>query len=648
MTYCTKCGHPLTDNMKYCPQCGAVNKALHSGEAGKEEGRSLPPSLKAFIAELEDYERLVLEEIKGFREGAGAKKKARIFLHKKEVFTIGERRKAALIQNYVFQNDGETILEALLFVKSRVSLLTVEKPDKKTAYWARLWMARAEEFYERARALLPAEDRVQKAYDEIIKEEGKIEAAVKKRDTARKIICVLAALTITLMFFAALFSKTDFFGDPSSKEANVSAAFLPEEGSQTDDSGQEGTRSEGQTGDIHSPSKSVEDGNSKPSRLYSDSQTLNIKNYTFTLPSYWDEKGSKDDYRQFYAETGGKVVLLGISDSPDNEGEVTLDALYADNKGMIEAIETWFPGCKVTDSEKFQSDFGVEGMLYSYTAIWQQEDKNYDLTGKCLCFPSPKDNRWFFIVLSATDNSTYNYNDDFMRILTEIKETGDNSAAAEDGKKIEDIHTAGTDRQESDQVTEPQKIFLVDSGWCTYRRGKYVHVPYAVQIENPNPDFAMEFPVIMVTARSSDGKILSTDKRVLDSIAADDTILYGDEIFYEGGEEPSTVEISVSSRESYSIIQDDSRFVKQNSFVITNISENNGMFKNYTGEITNNSGVDFDTVALTIIYRKDGKIIGGDVGYVTDLPAGETKAFQLSVDSEMTQYDSYEFYALQW
>lgn len=88
--------------------------------------------------------------------------------------------------------------------------------------------------------------------------------------------------------------------------------------------------------------------------------------------------------------------------------------------------------------------------------------------------------------------------------------------------------------------------------------------------------------------------------------------------------------------------------MRQNSFVITNVSENPGRFKNYTGEITNNSGVDFNTVAVTMIYRKDGKIIGGDVEYVKDLSAGETKAFKLSADSEMTQYDTYEFYTVQW
>lgn len=88
MVQCSKCGHSLADEMKYCPQCGAVNKALHPGEAGSEGGRPLPASLQAFIAELEDYERLIAEEKKGHQEGAGEKKKIIVLPQEKTVLTL--------------------------------------------------------------------------------------------------------------------------------------------------------------------------------------------------------------------------------------------------------------------------------------------------------------------------------------------------------------------------------------------------------------------------------------------------------------------------------------------------------------------------------------------------------------------------------
>lgn len=192
-----------------------------------------------------------------------------------------------------------------------------------------------------------------------------------------------------------------------------------------------------------------------------------------------------------------------------------------------------------------------------------------------------------------------------------------------------------------------EKIVLLDSGWCSYKSGDWAHVPYAVQIQNPNSDYAVEFPTITITAKDADGKILSTDEQVLNSIAADDTIIYGNDIFYEG-DVPSIVDISVSNKERNFKTQDDDEYVKQSDFVVSNISENDGMFKKYTGEISNNSEVDFDTVAVIVIYKSGDSIIGGEVTYVDDLMANSTKPFELSSDSDKIEYDSYEFYAIQW
>lgn len=201
-----------------------------------------------------------------------------------------------------------------------------------------------------------------------------------------------------------------------------------------------------------------------------------------------------------------------------------------------------------------------------------------------------------------------------------------------------------TQQKEQDK---PQKIVLLDSGWCSYKSGDWAHVPYAVQIENPNTDYAVEYPTITITAKDSEGKILSTDDMTLNSIAANDIIFYGNEIFYEGSE-PAEVEISVSNNERNFAKQDGEKYVMQNDFVISNVSENNGTFKSYTGEISNNSEVDFDTVAIIVIYKREDRIIGGEAQYVDDLMGKSTKPFELSSDSDEFEYDSYEIYAIQW
>lgn len=206
-----------------------------------------------------------------------------------------------------------------------------------------------------------------------------------------------------------------------------------------------------------------------------------------------------------------------------------------------------------------------------------------------------------------------------------------------------------TDKAESQgNNDEPQNVNLLDSGWASYKSGDWTHVRYAVKIENPNSEYVIEFPEIIITAKDAEGKILSTDERVLNSISAGDTIYYGDEIFFEGNE-PETVEISVSNSDRNFKKQDDSEYVKQSELVVSNISMNVGSYNiKYTGEITNNSSVDLNSVAVIIIYKQADKIVGGDIEYVNDLMSGSTKAFELSADSDMTQYDSYEFYAIQW
>lgn len=216
-----------------------------------------------------------------------------------------------------------------------------------------------------------------------------------------------------------------------------------------------------------------------------------------------------------------------------------------------------------------------------------------------------------------------------------------------DGQVYRDSDKSSQSTSIGHQASEPVNLMLLDSGWCSYKNSSYAHVPYAVQVANPNSDYAIEFPTIIITARDADGKILKTDERVLNSIAAGDMIFYGDEIFYEGNE-PESVEISVTNKDYNFEKQDNNIYVKQNDFTIFNTSENNGTFKTFTGEITNNSIADLDKVAVIVIYKSSDHIVGGDVEYVDDLASGSTKPFEMSVDSDMTQYDSYEFYAVQW
>lgn len=157
-----------------------------------------------------------------------------------------------------------------------------------------------------------------------------------------------------------------------------------------------------------------------------DVSTLHIKNFTFELPTYWEEEGSEIEYLQYYAEKGDKVVILGIGypEETDDDYEVSFDGLYADNENMKKAVASAFDKSDVVSSEVFESQNGVKGILYHFTC--QQKIswlKSIDASGYCFCFPSESDRRWFFVYYLETSNVPGNaYTNDYMALISSIKE----------------------------------------------------------------------------------------------------------------------------------------------------------------------------------------------------------------------------------
>ena len=196
---------------------------------------------------------------------------------------------------------------------------------------------------------------------------------------------------------------------------------------------------------------------------------------------------------------------------------------------------------------------------------------------------------------------------------------------------------------------EVKEVELLNSWYTTYKRdgSNYTQINYVVEIKNPNETYDVIFPHIEFVAKAADGSILASKDLTLNSIAAGDTILYGNNQQYDG-ELPETVEISVSSKEDYCKEHDPEKYVKQGDFTFSNLTEQGERNKKITGEITNNSDVGFNTVAVTVLYSKDGQYVGGNTGYVDDVGAGETKVFEISGSSYIEDYDSIYVYAIQW
>ena len=158
-----------------------------------------------------------------------------------------------------------------------------------------------------------------------------------------------------------------------------------------------------------------------PQRNGFDSNTnrsIVLGGYTVEVPTYWTSEQQISDGSQWYAETDGKVAMLQITCSAetDPEYEVSFEGLMSDNDNMIKAIEkTAFK--KVTDYEVIDTG-SVKGILYKGII----EAEGVEGTGYWFAFPSEVDRSWCALICCNSNNTEYLYDEDFMQVITSIKE----------------------------------------------------------------------------------------------------------------------------------------------------------------------------------------------------------------------------------
>lgn len=116
-----------------------------------------------------------------------------------------EKRKATLIENYVFPNEREAVIEAMMFTKSKMAFLASERYNKKTLFWLDLWNTKAEQLKQRADIILKGDKIVDETYKEIITNKNKINRYVKTR--------AIAGTVIMLLFLLFVLTRRPVIGD---------------------------------------------------------------------------------------------------------------------------------------------------------------------------------------------------------------------------------------------------------------------------------------------------------------------------------------------------------------------------------------------------------------------------------------------------
>lgn len=189
----------------------------------------------------------------------------------------------------------------------------------------------------------------------------------------------------------------------------------------------------------------------------------------------------------------------------------------------------------------------------------------------------------------------------------------------------------------------PRSLELVDHGFCvSSTSGDTAYIDFCGMVYNPNETLIATFPEVLVTVKNGDGTILATDSQT------GSLVMPGDTVTICGMFSLPTANITDDTMIYYDVDwsdMDTDTFIysgaKTTDFEITNVSSQSSSRKNLiTGEITNNYSEDVDSVNLSVILRKDGKIVYIDNTFVDSLKIGKPKAFQISSYHDWPEYDT--------
>lgn len=204
---CPSCGADIPSFTGICPECGhEINSS------------SVSESLALFVEQIDECDRRIANS-PGIKSGWSSwsifKKIGWIILNitfcftplaiyfffslvrinKEPLLTQEEKQKVMIIENYTFPNDRGTILEALLFVESKMAFLLSSKKSINNVYWMSLWAKKGERLYQKAEMLFPGDNIASDVYKRIVANNSKIRRLYEiRRGITIILICVLFLL----------------------------------------------------------------------------------------------------------------------------------------------------------------------------------------------------------------------------------------------------------------------------------------------------------------------------------------------------------------------------------------------------------------------------------------------------------------------
>jgi len=248
MAFCSNCGARIADNAKFCPECGSPNTSNFSDSPERQQeyvGKMLKcpscgevlksfegicpacgheissvkmsTSFKAFVDGITGCDTAIAQSSvppkKGFRTWS---KRGKFWWIVLNAFTLciplafylilpllgiwgvasllpAEKRKAALIKNYAFPNDRESVLEILIYIKSQLTFIASEKIDRNAVHWASIWGRKAEQIYQKSEIIIKGDTISASTHNDIVLHWKKIKKSFGVR-IAISLTCIAALI----------------------------------------------------------------------------------------------------------------------------------------------------------------------------------------------------------------------------------------------------------------------------------------------------------------------------------------------------------------------------------------------------------------------------------------------------------------------
>ena len=173
------------------------------------------------------------------------------------------------------------------------------------------------------------------------------------------------------------------------------------------------------------------------------------------------------------------------------------------------------------------------------------------------------------------------------------------------------------------------------------------YIQYCVILSNTTKDYVAELPSINITARSGDGMVLGTDNIVGSSIMPGDTIALCSLFPIPGDSSDVHVEFSVEKADLAPV--NTSPHPSNSDFIVSGVSEKKSdLFPAVVGELKSVYPEQLNTVAVTALLRKNGKLVGGETTYVDNITPNNTKAFEISLYTDEPEHDEIEISVQEW